>query len=182
MSRLVNDSKQIDKRFPVESDEKEGEVVPDNRLIVFVSDHKPDKKLVAKLDRFVDLTMVKTKRDIPELKQLNIKAVWIVPSNTENTNWLSYQIGKYSADIKIIGVYNGFSGKYQSFLSDINPEAVVKKKSLPKHDSILNLDDFINLIDSYSVAIHKSATFAQKLVGCLCGKNSSRLKLKKNQP
>jgi hypothetical protein len=142
------------------------------KMFVFVADCKLSQRVKTKLELYSPILTFQesddvglyANRDIPYLQEKGFKSIWIY-NRSDGNKWIQAQLVHHRDKLCVLGVYS--KNKQQRYLSDLDPDVVIRTSNLGKL-SVLSVDDLLEELESNSLQniLSESASFLERWFSC----------------
>ena len=150
----------------------------DQKFFMFVADCNMTKELKDTLSLYSPIIeysdQLFANRDIANLQSRGIRSVWVSNRTYSANRWVQHNSTRFRDECVILAVYT--KHKTQKFLSQLNPNVVIRKSDL-RRLAVLSIEELLEHL-STSGSLSLSAGFLERLMPCVYSRHINRPKSK----
>lgn len=150
----------------------------DQKFFMFVTDCKMTKELKDTLSLYSPIIeysdQLFANRDIANLQSRGIRSVWVSNRTYSANRWVQHNSTRFRDECVILAVYT--KHKTQKFLSQLNPNVVIRKSDL-RRLAVLSIEELLEHL-STAGSLSLSAGFLERLMPCVYSRHINRPKSK----
>ena len=150
----------------------------DQKFFMFVADCNMTKELKDTLSLYSPIIeysdQLFANRDIANLQSRGILSVWVSNRTYSANRWVQHNSTRFRDECVILAVYT--KHKTQKFLSQLNPNVVIRKSDL-RRLAVLSIEELLEHL-STAGSLSLSAGFLERLMPCVYSRHINRPKSK----